>query len=68
MLYQCCAGFYPVTIIHVSDAIDVADLCMVDVATYYAIKSTLPAVVSKVLLKLENKIHCFFHTMFEIQA
>jgi hypothetical protein len=68
MFYQCCAGFYPVTIIHVSDAVDVADLCMVDVAAYDPIKSTLLAVVSEILFKLENKIHCLFHTIFEIQA
>jgi hypothetical protein len=41
---------------------------MVDVAAYDPIISTLLAVVSEVLFELENKIHCFFHSVFEILA
>jgi hypothetical protein len=68
MFYQGSAGFYPVTVVHVCDTIDIFDLGMVYVSTDHTVKTTLLTVCRQILFKLEHKVHGSFHTMFEISA
>ena len=66
MFNQGSHAFYPVAIIHVDDSIDGFYFCVMYVTADNSIKATLATVISKIKLKLKNKIHRWFDLVFEI--
>ena len=68
MFYQCRTAFDPVTVVHVTYAVDEFDLGMMYVSTDHTIESTLAAVGGQVAFKLKYEVHGLFDSVLEIAA